>query len=403
MSKYTIAVFVGSKGGVAYYRQAIPHSHIMRKYGDEFKIIFKRRDEVLAEDELKEVQMVHYCGYFEFTLEAVYRKHGIVIVLDKDDWWVLPQDHPRAFEWHMRKIWYHTEMSIAAADHVICTTDYLADKVTELNANVTVIPNAYDQEVEQYQQQDWVIDPDFVRFGWMGGNSHLRDVALMQKSFKKLDSELMMRGRFQLVMGGFSMNETDTTRIHVAKDGKQKKIKIPPYETIYGRMERLFTDNYSMLRGKHEYLKYLAKYSDADTIPMQRETYKRIWSKEVTQYCKGYNELDVVLAPLESNEFNKCKSQLKLIEAGVFGRPIIVSKVGPYLIDGLNEENCIFVPVNSANTTFHTAMRRFLLDPNKIKTMGAKLHELVKSKYDINIVNTERVALYKELIDKRNK
>jgi len=400
MSKYTIAIFVGSKNGVSYYRQAIPHSHIARNY-PEFKFIFKTHQEDLTEEELKEVNLVHYSGYYDFNKESTYRKKGIVVVLDKDDWWQLPQHHPRAFEWEMKKIWYRTELSIAAADHIICTTPYLADKVKEINPNITIIPNAFDPQVEQYQVQKWDIDPDFVRFGWTGGNSHLYDCILLTESIKKLDDEKMMRGRWQMALGGFVMGEFETTQIRVDKDGNQKKVKIAPVNTTWGKMERVFTNNYNILRGRTDFINHLAKFKE-DDIYLGRESYRRIWMKDVTQYCKTYNELDVCLAPLIDDEFNRCKSQLKLIEAGVFGRPLICSKVYPYEIDGLNEENCIFVNQNSASNTFHTAMRKFLINPDLIKTMGAKLKELVYEKYDINKVNVERVQLYKYLIDKKN-
>jgi glycosyltransferase involved in cell wall biosynthesis len=402
MSKYTIAVFVGAKNGVSYYRQAIPHGHIIRNHSDEFKIIWKAKSDKLTEEELKEVNLVHHCGYYDFNEESLYRKHNIAVVLDKDDWWQLPQNHLRAYEWHIGKIWYRTELSIASADHIICTTNYLADKVKELNKNITIIPNSFDPQLPQFQPQAHIIDPNFIRFGWFGANTHLEDVELLREPFDKLDKEKMMRGRYQVVLGGFSMRDQDRHMLQMDKEGKPKKIRIPDFDTIWSKFERVFTNEYYSLRGKKEYLSYLSRYDETDTIPMQREQYKRIWMKDVSDYCKGYHEIDVAIAPLIDNEFNRCKSQLKLIEAGIFGRPLIASKVYPYQIDGLNDENCILVAANSASNTFHTAMRRFILNPDLIKEMGNNLKELVYDRYDINKVNVERIQLYKHLIDKKN-
>lgn len=40
--------------------------------------------------------------------------------------------------------------------------------------------------------------------------------------------------------------------------------------------------------------------------------------------------LDLAIAPLEDNLFNQCKSQLKLLEYGACGYPVVCSDVGPY-------------------------------------------------------------------------
>lgn len=41
-------------------------------------------------------------------------------------------------------------------------------------------------------------------------------------------------------------------------------------------------------------------------------------------------DLDVALAPLEYNEFNECKSNLRLLEYGVLGYPVIATDITPY-------------------------------------------------------------------------
>ena len=40
---------------------------------------------------------------------------------------------------------------------------------------------------------------------------------------------------------------------------------------------------------------------------------------------------DVAIAPLDANDFNLSKSNLKLLEYGACGYPVIASAVGPYL------------------------------------------------------------------------
>ena len=41
-------------------------------------------------------------------------------------------------------------------------------------------------------------------------------------------------------------------------------------------------------------------------------------------------DLDIAVAPLKANTFNRCKSAVKMLELGMCGIPIIASYFGPY-------------------------------------------------------------------------
>lgn len=396
----TIAVITRERNGVSFHRQFVPHINIAKKYPGEFEILFRDGVEHITEAEWERINLIHYSGLFDFQKEDVTRKKGIITVLDKDDYWDIPLYHVKAYEWSMNKYWYRTEISICAADHIICTTPYLAGKVSELNKNVTVIPNAIDPKLKQFQPNEWNLNPDFIRFGWLGGTSHLKDLELMRGSLSKLDKQKEFRRKWQFVLAGMSMTDTELHVMSIDRfTGKQTKVRLPKYETIWGRMERMVTDDYKLLDMQHEYVKYLAKFTPNDGEIMNDKVYKRIWGKDLFNYAKGYNEMDVVMAPLVDDEFNKCKSQLKLIEAGFMGRPVICSDIEPYRLDGLNEENCIFVKGKDPNEWYYK-MRKLLLNPELIKEMGANLKRDMMAKYDMEKVNETRVELYRELIDK---
>ena len=50
-------------------------------------------------------------------------------------------------------------------------------------------------------------------------------------------------------------------------------------------------------------------------------------------YMDVYNGMEMSIAPLIYNSFNECKSNLKILEAGCKGIPVICSKIEPYLHD----------------------------------------------------------------------
>ena len=394
MSKKTIAVIVREKNGVSFYRQLVPHSALPK---DEFEVLLKFGVEEITDDEWKRISLIHFSGIFDYQREHEIRKRGIKIVLDKDDSWEIPATHPKAYEWQLNKYWYRTELSISAADHIICTTPHLASKCQELNHNVTVIPNAINPAFEMYKPYEWNVDPDFIRFGWLGGTSHLHDLMMLKAQIKKLDEQKEFSRKWQFVLAGFSMTETELNVEAVNADGTITKKAIPPYETIWGQMERAVTDNYRIMRDDKEYLNYISKFTQAGWEIMEKKIYKRIWGQDLFKYFLGYNEMDVVLAPLVNDEFNKCKSQLKLIEAGFAGRPVICSDIEPYRIDGEHERNCFMVKQDRP-LDWYIYMRRFMKDPSLIKQMGAELQKDMMAKYHIRVVNQTRIELYRHLL-----
>lgn len=83
--------------------------------------------------------------------------------------------------------------------------------------------------------------------------------------------------------------------------------------------------------------------------------------------------LDLAIAPLEDNMFNACKSQLKLLEYGACGYPVVCSDVGPYRRSAL--------PVTKVRNRFKdwvNAIRGHIHDLDASARAGAALQEAVR-------------------------
>ena len=136
--------------------------------------------------------------------------------------------------------------------------------------------------------------------------------------------------------------------------------------------------------------------------------YRRIWTKSIETYAKGYNEFDVALAPLVETSFNKYKSQLKIIEAGFHKKAIIAQNYGPYTIDLIsaiekgggfnNNGNSLLVESSKNHKQWSQHVKRLVDNPNLVEDLGEKLYETVKDTYDINNVTKTRSEIYKNLI-----
>ncbi|WP_170064607.1 rhamnan synthesis F family protein [Caldimonas caldifontis] len=85
-------------------------------------------------------------------------------------------------------------------------------------------------------------------------------------------------------------------------------------------------------------------------------------------------DLDLALAPLEQNLFNECKSNLRLIEYGVCGYPVVCSDIRCYQEDGL--------PVTRVKNRFKEwvdAIRMHTQDLNAAARAGDALREQVRA------------------------
>lgn len=106
----------------------------------------------------------------------------------------------------------------------------------------------------------------------------------------------------------------------------------------------------------------------------------------VTEYAKDYEDCGICLIPLQDNVFNSCKSELKLIEAGHFAKPVMVSAVMPY--------NLLSTTKNSLkvyNNNWAAAIKKIKGDHNMQVDLGLKLKEDVSMKYNIVKENAKRL------------
>ncbi|MEI7196921.1 glycosyltransferase [Pectobacterium versatile] len=81
--------------------------------------------------------------------------------------------------------------------------------------------------------------------------------------------------------------------------------------------------------------------------------------------------LDLALVPLEINQFNECKSNLRLLELGACGVPVICTDIEPYRVD---------LPVTRVNNRFKDwmdAIRMHLADMDATANIGDQLRDAV--------------------------
>ena len=85
--------------------------------------------------------------------------------------------------------------------------------------------------------------------------------------------------------------------------------------------------------------------------------------------------LDIAIAPLQDNLFNRCKSNLRLLEYGAMGWPVVCSDVFPYRSDEPPVLRC------STPEEWRAALRRLIDDAALRAALGQQLHHWVQEKY----------------------
>jgi glycosyltransferase involved in cell wall biosynthesis len=351
----------------------------------------------------KKYQIVH----FHRTLNPDYEKSnaviqklnnaGIITILDIDDYWLPTKEHPAHQLVIQNNLFEKIKNNIKVAKYVTTTTSLFAHEISKLNKNVFVIPNSINPEESQFKEP--TIPSDKLRFGWLGGSSHLHDLELFGNTFERLKS---YQDKIQLYLCGFDTRGS-MTEIN-AQTGEQKSRPIKPLETVWYRYEQIVTTNHSMMSA--DYKEFLMKFKEDNSVNFPDEYYQRVWTRPVTSYAKNYSKFDVSLAPIKNHIFNKVKSQLKVIEAGFYKKAIIASDFGPYTVDlksayvnkKFTDGNALLVNEFKNYNDWYKNIKLLSDNPNMAYDLGQKLYETVKDTYDLRVVTKNRAELYKSLL-----
>jgi len=336
---------------------------------------------------------------FEKSVELIQTLNtmGIITVCDIDDYWMPGKEHPIHDIIKFNKINEKITANLKVAKYVTTTTTIFADEIRKYNKNVFVLPNAINPNEPQFKEK--TLESDRLRFGWLGGSSHLHDIQILDDAFNKLSK---YKDDVQYVLCGFDTRGT-VTEIN-SQTGEHIKRNILPAETVWAQYEKIFTQDYKIV--SDNYKKHLQLYNQ-DVFPNEIvESYLRVWTKPVTSYAKNYSKFDVSLAPIKNHMFNRMKSQLKVIEAGFYKKAIIASNIGPYTLDLKHclkngefvDGNALLVDEVRNHSDWAKYMEKLIKNPNMAKDMGERLYETVKDKYDLNIVTKTRAEFYKSII-----
>lgn len=400
--KIRMLVIPSDHTGVGKFRSVDPHTYIQEHYSDEFDIdiVYNLPKEDL-DKYLMQYDLIHIHKQLDKNCEIMKMINflEIPVIIDVDDHYKLGEDHPMSLSAKKEK-WHEPIINhIKLANYVTTTTPIFAKEISKHNKNVFVFPNAINPEEKQYIQTK-TDNHGKLRVGIICGSSHLKDIQLLGDLLSQTKENV------QIVLCGFDTNGTITT--YNQQTGEKTRRPIEPKESVWYTYEQIVTGNYKTLSEEHK--DFLSKFLKGVDDPFVNERYRRMWTRDITQYATHYENVDVLLAPLKENEFNKMKSQLKTIEAGFTHTALIAQNFGAYTIDSIpmiefggkiNENgNCLLVDSRKNHKDWVKYINKLAENPDMVKKLQDNLYNYVKDKYSIDAVCKQRVEFYKSIVKK---
>lgn len=329
------------ENAVAYFRMGWPAKYINSEFGDQVEVtISDHTIDPWNIANLRQYDVIHFHKYFgryeaSEELWATLKSQGVTIVMDIDDYWEWPSLTEDDEKLKNSEIYMKELGNLKHADYVTTTTEYFANKIKEHNPNVVVFPNSLNGDLDIWKSE--ATPSDVVRVGWLGSGYRNHDLKMLSDAIKMLNVDTELSGKFKFIIAGG--DEIDSS---------------------------IFEG------GDYEIVKHLS----------------------ILEYPILYDQVDICIAPLAHIELNKCKSELKMVEAGLKKKAFVGQDYGPYVNHITQEVNGLLADTSE---DWYAHLKRLILNKGLREEFGTNLYEYVKDKYDIRKTVKERVEFYKNV------
>lgn len=266
------------------------------------------------------------------------RKQGKKIVADNDD--TYKHLDGKNLEKALQKVDKGLDEFIRFADLVTTTTEVLAKEYRELNDNVAILPNCIDPDVWPEPLKN---DTGKVRLGFVGSVASNSDY----DNIREVLSALSKRDDVQIVVFGLP---------HQMPDASDQ-------EAIIVR---------DMYKKDYEFWQSL----NIDWHPFV----------PVADYIDSLNnlKLDIMVIPRKDDYFNRCKSNLKFLEASMLKIPCVVQGfedgLSPYQVNPEDKNYCDIVVDNSKWMEY---LEPLIQSKELREEKGQKAYDYVLENYNI--------------------
>lgn len=128
-------------------------------------------------------------------------------------------------------------------------------------------------------------------------------------------------------------------------------------------------------------------------IPKDRKLY--VQHRPFEEWPPVMSLFDVSLAPIVPGIFNSCKSELKVLEAGIWGVPSVCTLEAPYARFNKISDGGNFLVYRNDTNEWVKKINTLLDNSEKHKEMSEKTKNTIESVYNLREINKKRVEFFR--------
>ena len=381
MSKLKILVVPANDGGCAYYRAWSPFQKLQQKFPEEVELKFNKNplgiDEKTGQwqpdwefEDMKWADIVftqnlsNFGGPYTARIVGKAKEFGKIMHYDTDDLLTEVYEGHRLHGVYKDKgLSEITKFIYNNSDIVSVTQRKFAERVHPFcgpNTTLTVIKNAIDYDLPCWNMPR-IVPKNMCRVGWVGGIHHEQDL----KQFVGVPALVNQKtGRERVHWNFFGRPPINP---ETGKDWQQD---------VWDNYERML---FGFMKGRRNSTVHPALGPD--------------------RYGQFYTQMDLAIAPLEFNNFNDSKSEIKVAECGRYAIPLVATNCGCYDETIINGETGYLIDPSNPKSEWVRVMSKMIKDKKGREEMGRNLKEVTDEFFDLNKVVKFRLDLYKKILN----
>ena len=377
--KLRILVAPANKGGCSFYRAWNPFEKVQELYSGAVEFRFNENPlnidrEKMEEREDKEdldwcdvfftQNLANFGGPATIRYVGLAKERGKFVWYDTDDLLTnIYDDHRLKGVYEQNNLQEITKAIYHHSDLVSVTQHKFAERIYPYcTANLVVLKNQIDYSLPAWNRPKQYIQTkrDRVKVGWVAGIHHEADI----KEFARVPAFVNKRvGTNRIFWGMYGRPPVDPNWT------EEQKQKDKWQQDVWDNYVRTFKTG---MTGK-------------DNNVM---VYNALPS---THYGMMYTNIDLSIAPLQNNEFNDSKSDIKVAECGRYKVPLVATDVGCYSDTIKNGETGYLISPDAPPSEWVRVLTKMAKDPLWVKEMGENLHQITER--DFSLENNVHIRL----------
>ena len=372
--KLKILVVYANHGGCSYYRQLSPMQMLSEELSDKVEVrytdnplaIEPKNGSMPDSDKLEDMNwadivfvanILKWGGPYTARVIGIAKELNKFVHFDTDDLLTdLYEEHHLYQTYKDNKLDDITKFCYFNADLVTVTQVKFAERIKPLVGKcLAIVRNVLDYKLEAWNFPK--SKAKFTRIGYAAGIHHRGDVKVFS-SIPHLVNQKVGRENVQWNFYGHPPPDANKP-----KGGWEEKVW-PEYMQ-------------SLLRGFKGHKNYNIHFA----LPPDA-------------YGRYYAGMDVAIAPLQMNNFNDSKSDIKVAECSRYKIPLVASNVGCYDETIINGETGYLIDPDAPKSEWHKILSKLCKDKNHRIEMGQNLHDRTKDLYDGRKQSQHRYDLY---------